>query len=100
MEIGLGDNSRALEMLEQLGGQPPGRHRHFRRQHAGYILAAANEKVPATSRCYASFATLRHQFYQYRLCHCLYHYIPGMVAAGTSRPASRPPYRAASVTAG
>lgn len=75
------DNSRALEMLEHLGARRLGAIGHSGGSTQSYILAAANEKVLAAA-CYASFATLRRQFYQYRLCHCLYHYIPGMVAAG------------------
>lgn len=75
------DNSRALELLEHLGARRLGVIGLSGGSTQAYILAAANEKVRAAA-CYASFATLRHQFYRYRLCHCLYHYIPGMVAAG------------------
>lgn len=75
------DNSRALEMLEHLGARRLGVIGLSGGSTQTYILAAANEKVQAAA-CYASIATLRHQFYQYRLQHCLYHYIPGMVAAG------------------
>jgi dienelactone hydrolase len=75
------DNSRALEMLERLGARRLGVIGLSGGSTQGYILASVNEKVRAAA-CYASFATLRHQFYQYRLYHCLYHYIPGMVAAG------------------
>jgi dienelactone hydrolase len=75
------DNSRALEMLEHLGARRLGVIGLSGGSTQGYILAAANEKVRAAA-CYASFATLRQQFYHYRLVHCLYHYIPGMVKAG------------------
>jgi dienelactone hydrolase len=74
------DNSRALEMLEHLGARRLGVIGLSGGSTQGYILAAANEKVRAAA-CYASFATLRHQYYRYRLAHCLYHYIPGMVKA-------------------
>jgi hypothetical protein len=46
-----------------------------------YILASVNRKVKAVA-CIFSFMTLRHQFYQYRCCHCLYHYIQGMLQSG------------------
>lgn len=75
------DNSRALEMLEDLGAHRLGVIGLSGGSTQSYILAAANKKVRAAA-CYASFVTLRHQFYQYRLAHCLYHYIPGMVKAG------------------
>ena len=75
------DNSRAIEVLEHLGARRVGVIGLSGGSTQGYLLAAVNEKVCAAA-CYASFATLRHQFYQYRLCHCLYHFIPGMVDAG------------------
>ena len=75
------DNSRAIEALEHLGAPRVGAIGLSGGSTQCYLLAAANEKVQAAA-CYASFATLRHQFYQYRLCHCLYHFIPGMVSAG------------------
>ena len=68
-------------MLEHLGARRLGVIGLSGGSTQSYILAAANDKVRAAA-CYASFATLRHQFYRYRLVHCLYHYIPGMVKAG------------------
>jgi len=75
------DNSRALEVLESFGASRLGLIGHSGGSTQGYILAAANEKVRAAV-CTYSFMTLRHQFYQYHLAHCLYHYLPGMVDAG------------------
>lgn len=75
------DNSRALEVLENLGADSLGCIGHSGGSTQGYILAAVNPKIRAAA-CFQSFATLRHQFYQYRLVHCLYHYIPGMIKAG------------------
>lgn len=75
------DNSRAIEVLEELGCKSIGVIGWSGGSTQSYILAAANPKVKAAA-CFFSFMTLRHQFYQYRLCHCLYHYIPGMVEAG------------------
>lgn len=75
------DNSRALEALEALGCPAVGVMGHSGGSTQSYILAAANGKVRAAA-CFASFATLRHQFYQFRVSHCCYHYIPGMMAAG------------------
>ncbi|MCC6579078.1 MAG: hypothetical protein IT440_01455 [Phycisphaeraceae bacterium] len=75
------DNSRALEMLESLGAKRMGAIGHSGGSTQTYILAAVNEKVRAAT-CFASFMTLRHQFFQYRVCHCLYHFIPGMMQAG------------------
>jgi len=75
------DNSRAIEVLEELGCKSIGVIGWSGGSTQSYILAAANPKVTAAA-CFFSFMTLRHQFYQYRVCHCLYHYIPGMVAAG------------------
>lgn len=75
------DNSRAVEALQSLGALRIGVMGHSGGSTQAYTLAAVNEKVEAAA-CFASFCTLRHQFYRYRLCHCLYHYVPGMVAAG------------------
>ena len=75
------DNSRAIEALEFLGARRIGCIGHSGGSTQGYLLAAANPKISAAA-CLASFAVLRRQFYQHRLCHCLYHYIPGMVKAG------------------
>jgi len=75
------DNSRAIEVLEYFGAKSIGSIRWSGGSTQNYILASVNEKVKA-SVCFFSFATLRHQFYQYRLCHCLYHFIPGMIEAG------------------
>lgn len=75
------DNSRAIEVLEALGAPVIGAMGWSGGSTQGYILAAANEKVKATA-CFFSFMTLRHQFYQHRCCHCLYHFIPGMMRAG------------------
>lgn len=75
------DNSRAVEVLEALGCVSVGSIGLSGGSTQAYILASVNRKLKAAA-CFCSFATLRHQFYQYRLCHCLYHYIPGMVKAG------------------
>ena len=75
------DNSRAIEVLESLGARSVGAIGWAGGSTQAYILAAANTKVKA-SACFFSFMTLRHQFYRYRCCHCLYHFIPGMVQAG------------------
>ena len=75
------DNSRAIEVLEKLGSKSIGTIGWSGGSTQAYILASVNKKVKAAA-CFFSFCTLRHQFYQYRLWHCLYHYIPGMVKAG------------------
>jgi dienelactone hydrolase len=75
------DNSRAVEVLEILGCACIGAIGWSGGSTQAYILASVNRKVKA-SACFFSFATLRHQFYQYRVVHCLYHYIPGMLKAG------------------
>lgn len=75
------DNSRAIEALEQLGSCSIGTIGWSGGSTQAYILASVNKKVKAAA-CFSSFMTLRHQFYQYRLAHCLYHYIPGMMKAG------------------
>lgn len=75
------DNSRAIEVLEFLGAKSIGSIGHSGGSTQNYILASVNEKIKACV-CFFSFCTLRHQFYQYRLCHCLYHYLPNMVKAG------------------
>ena len=75
------DNSRAIEVLETLGASSIGVIGCSGGSTQAYMLAAVNPKVKATA-CYFSFLTLRHQFYQFRCCHCLYHFIPGMIAAG------------------
>jgi dienelactone hydrolase len=75
------DNSRALEVLKGLGAPRIGAIGHSGGSTQSYLLAAVNPAV-AAAVCFYSFCTLRHQFYQYRLCHCLYHYLPGMVTAG------------------
>lgn len=75
------DNSRALEVLESLGCRSMGAIGWSGGSTQTYILASVNKKVRA-SVCFFSFLTLRHQFSQYRCCHCLYHYIPGMMKAG------------------
>lgn len=75
------DNSRALEALETLGSASLGVIGWSGGSIQSYILASVNEKVRAAA-CFASFLTLRHQFSQYRLCHCLYPYLPGMMKAG------------------
>lgn len=74
------DNSRAIEVLEEFGAQDIGVIGWSGGSTQAYILAAANEKVKAAV-CFFSFMTLRHQFYKYRCCHCLYHFIPGMMQA-------------------
>jgi len=75
------DNSRAIEVLALLGAPAIGAIGWSGGSTQAYILAAANERVQAAA-CFFSFMTLRHQYYQYRLCHCLYHYVPGMLSAG------------------
>ena len=75
------DNSRAIEVLESLGAKQIAAIGWSGGSTQAYILAAANEKVKAAA-CFFSFTTLRHQFYQYRCCHCLYHFIPGMIKTG------------------
>ncbi len=77
----LWDNSRAVEVLENLGVKKIGSIGWSGGSTQGYMLAALNEKVMA-SVCFFSFVTLRHQFYQYRCCHCLYHFLPNMIKAG------------------
>jgi dienelactone hydrolase len=75
------DNSRAIKVLEFLGAKSIGSIGWSGGSTQAYILAAVNEKIKA-SVCFFSFMTLRHQFYQYRLGHCLYHFIPGMIESG------------------
>ncbi|MCD6408649.1 hypothetical protein J7L87_06340 [bacterium] len=75
------DNSRAIEVLEYLGAKSIGAIGWSGGSTQCYILASVNEKVKA-GVCFFSFMTLRHQFYQYRLCHCLYHFVPGMIKEG------------------
>lgn len=75
------DNSRAIEALETLGCRSVGAMGWSGGSTQAYILASVNRKVLA-SACFFSFMTLRRQFGQYRCCHCLYHYIPGMMKAG------------------
>ena len=75
------DNSRAIEVLEKLGARKIGAIGHSGGSTQNYILTSVNPKVRAAV-CTFSFCTLRHQFYQHRLHHCLYHYIPGMMKAG------------------
>jgi dienelactone hydrolase len=75
------DNSRAIEALASLGAPRVGIMGCSGGSTQAYMLAAANAKAKA-SVCFFSFATLRHQLYQYRCGHCLYHYIPGMIKAG------------------
>jgi len=75
------DNSRAIEVLQSLGAKTIGSIGHSGGSTQNYILAPANDKIKAAV-CFFSFATLRHQLYQYRVVHCLYHYIPGMIEAG------------------
>lgn len=77
----LWDNSRALEVLESLGCTSIGAIGWSGGSTQAYILTSVNRKVRA-SVCLFSFMTLRHQFGQFRCCHCLYHYIPGMMKAG------------------
>jgi len=75
------DNSRGIEVLEALGSETIGTIGWSGESTQTYILAAANRKVKAAA-CLFSFLTLRHQFYQFRLYHCFYHFIPGMMQAG------------------
>ncbi|MFA6102860.1 MAG: hypothetical protein WCV67_07755 [Victivallaceae bacterium] len=75
------DNSRAVEVLESLGCTSIGTIGWSGGSTQAYILASVNRKVKATA-CFSSFTTLRHQFYQFRCVHCLYHYIPGMLQNG------------------
>jgi len=75
------DNSRAIEVLKTLGAETTGVIGWSGGSTQAYILAAANQKVEAAA-CLFSFLTLRHQFYRYRLYHCFYHFIPGMMQAG------------------
>ncbi|GEM_PF-2149024 len=75
------DNSRAIEVLELLGARTIGSVGLSGGSTQNYILASINKRIKAAV-CFASFATLRHQFYRYRLAHCLYHFIPGMIAEG------------------
>ena len=75
------DNSRALEALASLGTPRLGIMGLSGGSTQSYLLAAVNPKVEAAA-CYFSFMTLRHQFFQYRLGHCLYHYLPNMMQAG------------------
>lgn len=77
----LWDNFRAVEALELLGAKTIGSIGHSGGSTQNYILTSINKKIKAAV-CLASFATLRHQFYRYRLAHCLYHFIPGMIAKG------------------
>jgi dienelactone hydrolase len=77
----LWDNFRAIEVLELLGAKIIGSAGHSGGSTQNYILTSINNKVKAAV-CFASFATLRHQFYQYRLAHCLYHFVPGMIKMG------------------
>jgi len=81
LEISCWDNARALDVLEQFGAPAFGAMGWSGGRTQAYILAAADERVSAAA-CFFSFMTLRHQFYQHRCCHCLYHFIPGMVAEG------------------
>lgn len=75
------DNSRALEALESLGARRLGVIGLSGGSIQTYLLAAVNPKVQAAA-CYQSFLTLRHQFAQYQLCHCLYPYLPNMMKEG------------------
>jgi pimeloyl-ACP methyl ester carboxylesterase len=75
------DNCRAVGALKELGAPVIGVIGHSGGSTQAYMLAAINEAVQAAA-CLASFTTLRHQFYQYRGCHCLYHFIPNMMTAG------------------
>ncbi|MFH0795813.1 MAG: hypothetical protein V2A65_02000 [Candidatus Omnitrophota bacterium] len=75
------DNSRAIESLEFLGAKSIGSIGWSGGSTQNYILTAVNPKIKAAV-CFFSFMTLRHQFYQYRLGHCLYHFISGMIKAG------------------
>ncbi len=75
------DNSRAIETLEALGCKNTGAMGWSGGSTQAYILASVNRKVKA-SACFFSYLTLRHQFYQFRCKHCLYHFIPGMMQAG------------------
>lgn len=75
------DNSRALEVLQALGAPRLGCIGYSGGSTQAYLLAAVNPVVQAAA-CFFSFTTLRHQLYQYRCCHCLYHFIPGMIQAG------------------
>lgn len=75
------DNSYAAQILKSLGCSKVGVLGHSGGSTQAYLLTAANDEVDAAACCY-SFAILREQFYRYRCCHCLYHYIPGMVKAG------------------
>jgi len=77
----LWDNYRAIEVLELLGAKSIGSIGWSGGSTQNYILTSINDKVKAAV-CFASFATLRHQFYRYRLGHCLYHFIPGMITKG------------------
>jgi len=75
------DNSRGIEVLNALGAGTIGTIGWSGGSTQAYILAAANKKVEAAA-CFFSFLTLRHQFYRYRLYHCFYHFIPGMMQVG------------------
>lgn len=75
------DNSRALEALASLGPTRLGAMGLSGGSIQTYLLAAVNPRVEAAV-CFQSFLTLRHQFFQYRLCHCLYPYFPNMMKEG------------------
>ncbi len=75
------DNSRAIEVLESRGCRSIGSIGWSGGSIQNYLLTPVNEEIKAAV-CFFSFVTLRHQFYQYKLCHCLYPYIPGMLKAG------------------
>lgn len=75
------DNSRAIEVLESMGCRSIGSIGWSGGSIQNYLLTPVNKKIEAAV-CFFSFVTLRHQFYQYKLCHCLYPYIPGMMQAG------------------
>jgi dienelactone hydrolase len=75
------DNARAIEVFECLGTRRLGAIGWSGGSIQAYALSAVHPRIEAAV-CFASFVTLRHQFYQYRLQHCFYPYVPGMIEAG------------------
>jgi len=78
------DIMRAVDLLQSLPMVAPERIGLI--GHSGgsiqtYIAMPCDERIRAAVAL-QSFITLRHQFYSYRLCHCLYPYVPNIVTAG------------------
>ena len=78
------DIARAIDVMEtlpQVQAGAIGLIGHSGGSIQSYIAAACDQRVKATVAL-QSFITLRHQFYSYRLCHCLYPYLPNIITAG------------------